>query len=43
MGKIAIAMKDYSVATKALIDHFSKCSGDIDLYEHIKQIVLSGA
>jgi len=43
MGKIAIAMKDYSVATKALIDHFSKCSGDIDLYDHIKKLVLDEA
>jgi hypothetical protein len=32
-----------SIATEALIKHFSKCSGDIDLYEHFKNIDLNGA
>jgi hypothetical protein len=43
MGMKAYAGKTSSVATETLIKHFSKVSGDIDIYEHIKNITLPGA
>jgi len=46
MGHRTYAMQDFSLATEVLIKHLSNCGAsgdDVDLFEHVKNIVLSGA